>query len=480
MEKPSWSFINKTYFNVVNLDYRIFIFSDFEHNWDFFQFLTNENMYYFCLNENINSKYNFDVIYQTFHQKCHHLQKDKICFILFFEQQEMLLKEYPVVLNYVHKKELLEQLQIDKTLIKHFDTHLFDDALKIINNTNKLCSFDVISLCKPTTVIKRTHIQSINNICFFGASVTCQQYSYVNYLQNYYKQSNIIKQGYSGCHINQAIWLVDDVINNSLKPDVCFLEWTTSVLKPSSHDLKCYLTVIVEKLIQHNIIPVFLYLFKTDIQEFLPIINIYEEVASYYNISSLHIYQCFLNHEIDISLFLKDSCHTNYNGSNAYGNLINHCIQTYLINTNINIDIENNVSITSPFYEIDKYKNLQVVALDDLINCSDLEMMIFNNKKYYKICDSLSFVNCNLHLISIHILFNKNNGFIYINNSQIQTWDKNCYYKRYGFIPLSVQCDDNNKLEIKISQECFDTSSCKYESFFPSEKYLWISEFIFI
>ena len=44
MEKPSWAFKNVTYFNKINNnDKNYFIFSDFEHNWDFFQFLTNEN-----------------------------------------------------------------------------------------------------------------------------------------------------------------------------------------------------------------------------------------------------------------------------------------------------------------------------------------------------------------------------------------------------------------------------------------------------
>ena len=66
MEKPTWAFTNKTYFNIINSNnQKCFIFSDFEHNWDFFQFLTNDNIYYFCLNKNINTKYNFDIICKT-------------------------------------------------------------------------------------------------------------------------------------------------------------------------------------------------------------------------------------------------------------------------------------------------------------------------------------------------------------------------------------------------------------------------------
>ena len=138
MEKPSWAFSNKTCFNIITkTNKRNFIFSDFEHNCDFFQFLTNENKYYFCLNENACSKYNFDIIDKTFHQKCKHINKENICFVLFFQEQENFLKQYPIVLNYLYDKQILNILNIEETLIKHFDTYLYHDALKIINNSNQ-------------------------------------------------------------------------------------------------------------------------------------------------------------------------------------------------------------------------------------------------------------------------------------------------------------------------------------------------------
>lgn len=108
MEKPSWAFKNVTYFNKINNnDKNYFIFSDFEHNWDFFQFLTNENKYYFCLNKNINSKYNFEIIYKTYQQKVKHLNSDNIHFILFFKEQENFIKELPILLNFVYDKEII-------------------------------------------------------------------------------------------------------------------------------------------------------------------------------------------------------------------------------------------------------------------------------------------------------------------------------------------------------------------------------------
>ena len=70
MDKPKLAFNNKTFLNNIKLnDKNIYIFSDFEHNWDLFQFMNNNNEYYFNLNHNIKSSYNFDIIYKTYMQK---------------------------------------------------------------------------------------------------------------------------------------------------------------------------------------------------------------------------------------------------------------------------------------------------------------------------------------------------------------------------------------------------------------------------
>jgi hypothetical protein len=140
MEKPSWAFNNVTYFNIIgsNNGERSFIFSDFEHNWDLFQFLTNDNKYYFCLNKNISSKYNFDVIYNTYKQKCKHLNLENIHFILFFIEQETFIKNLPIELNYTYDTQIISIFNIDESLIRKFDTYKYDDALKLLNNTNKL------------------------------------------------------------------------------------------------------------------------------------------------------------------------------------------------------------------------------------------------------------------------------------------------------------------------------------------------------
>ena len=348
MEKPSWAFNEITYFNfTTNNNTNCFIFSDFEHNWDLFQFLSNDNKYFFCLNNCINSEFNFNIVNNTYVQKCKHINKENIYFIIFNSNQEQLIKNYPLLSNFFKKDDAMILLNIDETLIKHFGTYIYNDAISLINNKNKLqVNKDDINILVKQNTIKRCNYEKeqFNNIIFFGTSVTEQKYSYVNYLIKSHKNSNIIKKGYSGCHINQAIWLVDDIINiasninTPTKSKVCILEWITSIYKPNSVDLKCFLKIIVEKLIKNNIIPIFLYLYKTDINDYLEIIKVYEEIANYYNISSMHFYKVLQIMNIDYSLLLKDSCHTQYNGSNLYGSFIETSIYQYLLQDEIPIE----------------------------------------------------------------------------------------------------------------------------------------------
>ena len=484
MEKPTWAFTNKTYFNIINSNnQKCFIFSDFEHNWDFFQFLTNDNIYYFCLNKNINTKYNFDIICKTYQQKCKHINKENIHFVIFFPEQELFIKEYPILCNFSYDKEIINILNIEEDLVKKFATYSYDDAISIINNQNKICIDEtqlIYSLNK--NIIKRCFYdkEQFKNIVFFGASVTAQQYSYVNYLIKNHKDLNILKKGYSGCHINQAIWLVNDILNMYPKPSICFLEWITSIYKPSSDELKSFLTIIVKKLLENNITPVFLYLYKTDINKYLDIIEIYEEIASYYNISSLHFYKVLPEIDtLDISLILKDSCHTVYDGSNLYGSLLEKSIFQYFIQNEYSISIkdEKQLIINDTIYK--KYHNICVYPLSELINCSNMETLIFNEKIYYKIDKEITIksINDSNLLMAINILHYKNNGYVFVNNHKIQTWDNNCYYKRFGYINLNIPLNEKD-ITILISQEKFDTSTCKYETLFPDDKYLWISELI--
>ena len=84
----------------------------------------------------------------------------------------------------------------------------------------------------------------------------------------------------------------------------------------------------------------------------------------------------------------------------------------------------------------------------------------------------------NYKLIAINILYYKNNGYILINNDKILTWDRNCYYKRYGYVNLNI--DFTETVEFLITQDKVVTAECKYDKIFPDNKYILLSEFIYI
>jgi hypothetical protein len=108
-----------------------------------------------------------------------------------------------------------------------------------------------------------------------------------------------------------------------------------------------------------------------------------------------------------------------------------------------------------------------------------LDKCVFNEKTYCKI-DKEVFITLDdkaKAILGLNILYYKNNGYILINENKLQTWDKNCYYKRYGYINLHIFLT-NPQIKVCISQEQFDTSACKHEVNFPKEKYLWLSEII--
>jgi hypothetical protein len=407
----------------------------------------------------------FDLIEQTYYQTCKHINLSNIIFILFYPEQESFLKDLSTSFNYIYDNEIILKLNIQDNFIKHFANYNYDETINIINNKNKINinEIELINIIEKN-FIKRSYydIDLFKSICCFGPSVTGQTYSYVNYL---IKNKNIEichKKGYSGCHINQAIWLVNDVLDINPKPKICFIEFITSIYKCSSEYLWVYLSIIIKKLLDNNIIPIFLYLYKTDVDNFLDFINIYEDIAKYYNISSIFLYKIIQSLNIDTRLILKDSCHTVYAGSELYGSIIEKIIFQYFINDNIPI-LNNKIELILNNDIYNKYNNIKILNLDKLIDCSNMEHVIFNEKKYYKIDNEiiLNITERNLKsLIAINILYYINNGYIYINNNKIQTWDRNSYYRRYGFCNLNIKSD--NSLIIKTSQELFDTSSCKY------------------
>jgi hypothetical protein len=83
MEAPTWIYKSQFYLTNVNLNNKNYIFfPGFEHNWNLFQFMTNDNFYYFYLNTDYKSEYNFKIVYDIFIQKCKHIDFNNIWLIV--------------------------------------------------------------------------------------------------------------------------------------------------------------------------------------------------------------------------------------------------------------------------------------------------------------------------------------------------------------------------------------------------------------
>jgi len=169
MEKPKWTFDNVSYYNLLKQQNgrNIFIFSDFEHNWNLFRFLNNDNKYYFRLNKNYASDYNFKIIHSTLIHKCKHLDLEKICFILSNADQEKMLLSIPLNFGYIfdssftfHFKEKYNLL-VKESLLSFFPTYTLNDAISILNDSR------IISNEKNNTSLNET----VETLCSFNCNL---------------------------------------------------------------------------------------------------------------------------------------------------------------------------------------------------------------------------------------------------------------------------------------------------------------------
>jgi len=333
-------------------------------------------------------------------------------------------------------------------------TYELSRAINLLNNDDTLRVDDTMLYESIySNYVQRTPLTDISSIVFFGASVTAQKGGYVDFIDI----PTVYKKGYGGCHVHQAIFLLDDIL--ALRPSICVLEWVTSLFVTSEKALKQYIHSIIQKLLRYNIQPFFLYLYKTDIDKSLSQIEVYEKIANVYGISSMHIYKVIQDLNIEPICILKDICHTNYKGSKLYSHILN----TILKNDRV---------IPSGNHPYEPIRRCPIVSTN--------ECMMFNDTRYYKIADKLILqpISGAHTLYALGILYCKTNGLIHIHGIPMQTWDKNCYYMRAGFINISIPFI--NDIEISVSQEQIDTSACKYDTSFPAEKVLWISEIICI
>ena len=132
MIKPNWAYKEQYYMLYKN---GFLFFLGFEHNWDLFDKFTNNKKYYFYLNDDHCTKYNFDMINNIYNNKLNHIDKSNIIFILKNESQKSFNIQFEYILlsdtiDYFKKYNLI----INNIFFNKFNTYSLINIIDIIRN----------------------------------------------------------------------------------------------------------------------------------------------------------------------------------------------------------------------------------------------------------------------------------------------------------------------------------------------------------
>ncbi len=296
------------------------------------------------------------------------------------------------------------------------------------------------------------------NIVFFGASVTQQIYNsgYVIQFKNIIEENNlnelqIIQKGFGSMHLTDAgICKINEII--SYCPNYIFIDWfSTGYVEINANNLYKYLDTIVRKLMLINSNICFLLFDRTDMCENrLIMYNLIIDYANKYNTNYIKLYN-----NLNVKELLRDTVHTNDKGSKFYSSVI----YDYFINNMFNKG-NNYESIPSE----NEFSNIKTLKLD--MKVTDKIIMLGNFK-----------------IIGINQLIGNFSGIVQITRNEVDIsffniWDQWCHYERNN---IKMSFDWSNKIEIKITQNEFDTSLCdKNVDFKLHVKYMQINEIYYL
>ncbi len=269
----------------------------------------------------------------------------------------------------------------------------------------------------------------MTKIVFYGASVTQQRNGYVNHFAKLSK-AKVLKFGFGGMHLNDAgICFIDKVVE--LKPEICFVDWFSTAYSNQDSNLELYIDAIAEKLLKVDCRVIFLFLPNKRNAKECDWENLYSFAKNYLKKQGLE-FICIDEALSDCTPeeILRDEIHSTEKGSRFYAETIYDYLQNHpqLPKAEVKPNIYSSISALPVKRGFDKELILEGEC----------------------------------HIQGFHLQIGPWSGIVNIKTDdgrfKENTWDWWCYYGRDHF---SFNLPLNGKALFTVSDEKFDTTSCK-------------------
>ena len=332
-------------------------------------------------------------------------------------------------------------------------------------------------------------------IAYMGSSVTVQKEGYRIFLQQflreYFDREHLeICAAIGGVGAITGVFTMDeDVINYA--PDLCFVEYMVSdrieANTPQS-EIGKVIEGVVRKLnkIDCNIVFLYRYLKRNSIDDrYQYALNEYEKIARHYNITSInfgsYIQKCIDRQQYAHQDLFKDHTHTTVKGSKIAAQYIANVLKN-IFKSNYKVEQKPNLE---PIYN-NNYENTAISYVGEhfLANnnyvkgsCADKVKNHQSKSKdyqYIEIAADNSFkFKIKGELIGLMVIIGRDSGIVEFSAGEkiekIMLWDKWCHYDRFSTIILSEKFAEMTEIEIKITDELIDYSSCRRQIEHPEQ-----------
>jgi len=271
-----------------------------------------------------------------------------------------------------------------------------------------------------------------STIVFFGASVTQQKEGYVPHFQQLIDTTKykVIQKGYGSMHLTDAgVSFIDAVIAEN--PSYCFIDWFSTGLDTQDYIyLSTLLDCIVRKLFNVRSKVCFLLFDLNPMEPTRKIMySLVKQYAEKYAIDYIDI----TNNE-NITDVLRDTVHTTPLGSKLYAR-----------------------KIFDYFTENIEGKELLIPAMPPPTMYDSIRIMDINKTVHKKVS-----LHGDFTIVGIYQRIGPFSGLVSVQQddsvSIMNVWDQWCHFERENIKLSTGAC---KRVVISISQDSFDTSSCK-------------------